>query len=223
MSSKLIICSNHLGNIDDLPRRTVKALHDADLVLCEDTRTCARLFSSLGIKKPLKSCYSHNEQKRIEELKKIIKNKDITVALISEAGMPLISDPGSRLVQFFHDQSLSVQVIPGPSAFLSAVVMSGLSCDHLRFVGFWPRKKGKQQLLIDFIKDNLGETTVFYESPYRVIKTLEFIAKGYPEANIFVLREYTKKYEEYWKGNILDVIYKMKIATIKGELTVVLG
>jgi len=221
LSSKLILCANHIGNLEDLPKRTIEALRSADMVLCEDTRSCARLLSQLGIGKPLKSYFNYNEQKRVDELRPLLLKNYINIVLISEAGMPLISDPGYRIVNLFHELKLPIQVIPGPSAFLTALIMSGLPVSSFTFVGFWPDKKKKQKQIFSDLTST-ERSVAFYESPMRIIKTLKTISEALPECQVFVVKEITKQYETYWKGAVLEVIKNMEEATMKGEFTVIL-
>ncbi len=222
MSSKLYICGNHLGNIVDIPQRTVNALNGSDVVFCEDTRTIGILLSRLEIKgKTLVSYYDHNERSRTEALKKRLEHEEIVVALISEAGMPMVSDPGYHVINLFHELDLPIEVIPGPTACISALALSGFSLDGFRFVGFWPRKKGQQSNLISqLISEKIPYA--FYESPKRIVKTIETIATISEEVEVFVVKELTKKYEHYWKGSASDVFAQLSKKEQKGEFTVVL-
>jgi len=203
-----------------LPTRTISILKTADKVYCEDTRTIGRMLAGLDIKRPLVSYYDHNEQRRVDDLRLDLEQGDLTVAVISEAGMPLISDPGYRIVGLFHELDLPIEVIPGPTAFTSALVMSGFPLQQFQYIGFWPRKQGKQKEMAANIKNN-PFPFVFYESPKRMLKTFKRIAEIIPDLQLFVIKEITKKFEKYWKGNILDVIEQLETASQKGEFTVV--
>ncbi len=221
MSSKLILCANHLGNPKDIPNRTIEALKECDIVFCEDTRSCARLLSSLEIGKPLKSYFNYNEQKRVDELRIQLKKESVTIALISEAGMPLIADPGYRIVNLFHELGLPIQAIPGPSAFLAVLIMSGFPLQSFSFVGFWPDKKRKQTSIFRELQE-LERPIAFYESPMRILKTLKAISLIIPRCQVFVAKELTKPYETYWRGNIVEVTAQIENSTLKGEFCVVL-
>ncbi len=223
MNSKLYVCGNHIGNIEDIPSRTVKALQSADLIFCEDTRTIGILLSLLKIKdKKLVSYFDHNERSRTEALKQRLESEELEIALISEAGMPMISDPGYHIINLFHELKLSIEVIPGPTACISALVLSGFSLDGFRFVGFWPRKKGQQgKLVTELAQEKIP--FVFYESPKRIIKTLETILSFSKDIDVFVVKELTKKYEQYWKGSVGDVFSEISKKEQKGEFTVVLS
>ncbi|MDD5456989.1 MAG: 16S rRNA (cytidine(1402)-2'-O)-methyltransferase [Candidatus Margulisbacteria bacterium] len=220
-SSVLYICANHIGNIKDLPLRTIEILKNCDLVLCEDTRTAGRLLAELKIKKPILSYFNYNEQKRAEEFRERLKKESLHIALLSESGMPLISDPGYRIVNLFHELELPIQVIPGPSAFVAALVMSGFPLQKFQFVGFWPQQKSHQQSLLQNIKDD-NFPYVFYESPKRIIKTLKTILTFSDEFDVFVVKELTKLYENYWRGKAGIIYEQLESSTLKGEFTVVL-
>ncbi len=222
MNSKLYVCGNHLGNIEDIPSRTVKALKSADLIFCEDTRTIGILLAALAIKdKKLVSYFDHNERSRTDALKQRLENEELVIALISEAGMPMIADPGYHIINLFHELNLSIEVIPGPTACISALVLSGFSLDGFRFVGFWPRKKGQQgKLVAELLEEKMP--LVFYESPKRITKTLETIMSFSADVDVFVVKELTKRYEQYWKGSVSDVFREVSKKEQKGEFTVVL-
>ena len=219
MSSRLILCGNHLGNPKDIPIRTVEALKAADIIYCEDTRTAARLLSEHDIHVPLRSYFDQNERKRVEELRKELQGSSLEIALISEAGMPLVSDPGYHIVNLFHELGLDVEMIPGPSACLMALAMSGFSLHQFRFLGFWPLKAGKQKAALEDIQ-NADYPFVFYESPYRIVSTIDFLAANCPNLKVFVCRELTKPYQQYFKGCATDVQENLKTSTVKGEYTV---
>jgi len=220
LQSTLYLCSNHLGNIDDLPKRTLAVLETADKILCEDTRTIGRMLASLGIKRPLMSYHDHNEERRVAELRAELSGQVLKVAIISEAGMPLISDPGYRIVCLFHELNLPIEVIPGPAAFSSALIMSGFPLQQFMYIGFWPRKQGKQKEMINSIKES-EFPFVFYESPKRLLKTFKLMQEIIPELKVFVVKELTKKFEKYWKGSIHDVSVQLENASQKGEFTIV--
>ena len=219
MTSKLTLCCNHLGNPQDIPVRTLEALRKADFIYAEDTRTAARLLSEHDIHVPLRSYFDQNERKRVEELRKELENGSLELAVISEAGMPLVSDPGFHIVNLFHELDLPIEMIPGPSACLMALAMSGFSLHQFRFLGFWPLKAGKQKAALEEI-EKADYPFVFYESPYRIVSTIDFLAANCPSLGVFVTRELTKPYQQYFKGTALQIQEKLKTATLKGEFTV---
>ena len=221
MTSTLYLCANHIGQLKDLPPRTIEILQLADVVLCEDTRSAGRLMSALGLRKTLTSYFNFNEEKRTEELRTRLANEELQIALISESGMPLISDPGYRIVGLFHELGLPIETIPGPSAFVTALIMSGFPLQRFQYVGFWPIKKGQQTKLLNEVA-LAGYPFVFYESPHRILKSVTEIAAQKPELQVFVVKELTKPYETYWRGTAVDVANQLKDATLKGEFTVVL-
>ena len=166
----LFVVATPLGNLDDLTFRSVKCLKEVDLIACEDTRRTSKLLNHLGIKKPLISCFEHNEVARIDELLgKIETGSDI--ALVSDAGTPTISDPGFALVRAAHQRGLKVSPIPGPSAVIAALSASGLPTDEFLFAGFPPRTASARRTRFEELKRAMG-TLVFYESPHRVVESL---------------------------------------------------
>jgi 16S rRNA (cytidine1402-2'-O)-methyltransferase len=224
LTSKLFICGNHLGNIKDLPPRTKEVLEFSDLILCEDTRSLSMLLSSLGIKnKKLLSYYDYNERTRTEHIKQRVQNEDLNIALISESGMPMVSDPGYHIINVFHELKCDMQVIPGPTACISALALSGFSlAEGFQFIGFWPKKKSKQtNLLTNLINNSLP--IVFYESPKRILKTLEIILNFDNTIEIFIIKEISKRYERFWKGNIKDIHSKLCTESLKGEFSIVIN
>lgn len=220
MGSKLYICANHIGNIEDLPSRTIQLLKEADLILCEDTRTLGLMMSQLKIQNKLISYYDHNEKERAKYLRQRLQEEEIKVVLISEAGMPLISDPGYHVVNLFHELELEIEVIPGPSAVLSALALSGFSANKFTFIGFWP-KKFKEQKEALLLADQ-AMPIVFFESPFRVLKTIECLKKNASDLSVFVVKELTKRYQRYWRGSPEEVLSKMQGVSLKGEFTLVI-
>jgi len=221
LASKLYICGNHLGSIEDIPQRTISIIKLADLVLCEDTRTIGRMFAELGMRdKHLISYYDHNERSRSESLKDRLINEDLQIALISEAGMPMVSDPGFHIINLFHELGLEVDAIPGPTACITALAMSGFSLESgFQFVGFWPRKNGKKQKVIESVVET-KIPFVFYESPKRIVKTLLGLVDS--ELDVFVVKELTKKHQTYWRGSSNEVYQQLSQREHKGEFTVVI-
>ena len=220
MTSSLVLCGISIGNPLDIPVRTIDALKSCDFILCEDTRTAGRLLSSLSIGKPLRSYFNYNEQKRVDELRKELQTKTLRIALISETGMPLIADPGYRVVNLFHELGLKVEAIGGPTAFVMALVMSGFPLNQFSFLGFWPTKTKDRKQAISLAESGQHPVS-FYESPMRIVKTLRWLAAASPDLQVFVVKELTKTYETSWRGQAEDVATQIENSTVKGEFTVV--
>lgn len=217
--SRLILVPTPIGNLEDITLRAIRILKECDLILAEDTRVTAHLLKHLEISKPLKSYHQHNEHKIIDELVQQIANNNSTV-LVSDAGTPAISDPGFLLVRSCIKEGITIETLPGPTAFVPALVNSGLPCNEFAFYGFLPQKKGrlsKWQLLKDEAK-----TFILYESPYRLIKLLEEIVLHLgPQRMISVSRELSKLFEENKRGEAQNVLAYFKSKNIKGELVIV--
>lgn len=218
----LYIVSTPIGNLEDITYRAVKILSSVDLILCEDTRRTKILCSHYNITKPLKSYYSYIEEKRIKEIIPYIKQGN-SVALVSDSGTPGISDPGFLIIKECIKENIKVVAVPGATAFVSAVVCSGLPLEKILFLGFIPKKLSKVKKLFNEIKNISNITIVFYESPQRIKNTLEILATIFEDdTQCVVAREITKIYEEFIRGNIKDVYEKISQKQIKGECTVVL-
>ena len=216
----LFLVSTPIGNLEDITLRAIRTLKEVDFILTEDTRTSGRLLKHFNISNKIVSYYSYNENKRIP---KIIKNilEGENVALISEAGTPLISDPGYKLVVAAIQNNIPIIPIPGVSALLTALVVSGLPTDRFFFQGFLPRKKGRQTL---FKKLSLiEETIIIYESPHRIQKTIEDIVKNIGNRYIVVARELTKKFEEIIRGYAIDIQRELSSMKVKGEIVLLVA
>ncbi len=217
---KLYLVSTPIGNLEDITLRAIRTLKEVDLVLAEDTRTAYRLLKSLDISQRILSYYSYNEQKRIPQiLAQIEAGNDI--ALISEAGTPLISDPGHKLVVSAVQRNLTVVPIPGASAILAALVASGLPTDRFLFEGFLPRKKRRRSRLV-LLSEEPG-TIVIYESAYRIQKTIEDIVKILGNRYIVLARELTKMYEEFIRGFAEEVLENLGAYKLKGEMVLLVA
>ncbi len=215
----LYLVATPIGNLDDVSKRTIAILNSVDLIVAEDTRITNKLLQKLQIKKPLIYMEKHNEiivsKKIIEE----IKTQNRHVAYVSDAGYPCISDPGSILVKEALANEINVSVIPGPSAFLSALVASGLNSDHFYFHGFLDTKqKVKKEELRNLLKR--PETLIFYESPFRIQKTISLMREILGNRKACIARELTKKHEEYLRGNFEELL-TLDLETLKGEMVVV--
>lgn len=216
----LFIVSTPIGNLGDISPRAVDCLRDVSAVACEDTRRTGLLLSRLGFKNRYISYNDINAQKKVPLIIDILKNGD-DVALVSDAGTPGISDPAYRLVRAAVEDAIFITSIPGPSAVLSALVLSGFPLDKFVFEGFLPQKGKKRESALEQLKDE-RRTIVFYESPYRILKLLEQILSILGDRDVSVSREMTKLHEETVRGTVSDVLEKIKTKTPRGEYTVVL-
>lgn len=217
--AQLFVVPTPIGNLGDITFRAVDVLKSVDLILAEDTRTSGKLLKHYGIETPLKSHHMHNEHKLVESLAKSIQAGK-TMALITDAGTPAISDPGFLLVRACIEIDVPVSCLPGATAFVPALVNSGLPNDKFVFEGFLPPKKGRQKRL-DFLAVE-ERTLVLYESPYKLIKTLKHLAEKLGEdRKISVARELTKIYEENVRGTLAEVITHFEAHPPKGELVLV--
>jgi 16S rRNA (cytidine1402-2'-O)-methyltransferase len=220
MSGRLYIVSTPIGNLEDITLRALKVLKEADVVACEDTRTTRKLLIRYAIETPLVSYHEHNEIEKAKELLSLLEGGR-SIALVSDAGTPCISDPGYRLVKLASEHGIEVLSIPGPSATVSALSVSGLPTSSFAFFGFLPRTKKHLTDYLSRIK-NYPETLVFYESPNRVTKTLRAMSEVFGDRNISLSREMTKLYEETLRGKIPYVLEALgKRDKIKGEVTIV--
>ena len=218
MSGRLVVCPTPIGNLEDVTLRVLSALREADVVACEDTRRTRILLDRYGVKAKLVSYHEHNERARASELVERMREGAV-VALVSDAGMPLVSDPGYLLVRACVGAGLPVEVLPGPSAAITALVASGLPADEWRFHGFLPRKKGELRRALS----ELGGTLVAFESPRRVPGTLALLAELDPEREVAVCRELTKAHEEVVRGSAAELAARYTDAAPKGEVVLVIG
>jgi 16S rRNA (cytidine1402-2'-O)-methyltransferase len=220
MKGKLYVVATPIGNLEDITLRAIRILKEVDLIACEDTRNTRKLLSHYQIKKPLISYHEHNEKQKAEDLlKQLEAGKNI--ALVSDAGTPGISDPGFRLVKIASENDIDVLSVPGPSAAIAAISMSGLPTSSFSFFGFLPKTKNKKR---EFLKEvqELDQTLIFYESSKRVIDTLESIIEIFGDREISVSRELTKMFEETIRGKNSDVIGKLREKKeLRGEFTLV--
>jgi 16S rRNA (cytidine1402-2'-O)-methyltransferase len=217
----LYIVPTPIGNLDDITLRAVRVLTEVDLVLAEDTRTTAFLLQHLGLHKKLQSHHKFNEHAGVETIAGIIAGGR-NVALVSDAGTPGISDPGFLLVRTCIEAGIEVQTLPGATAFVPALVQSGLPCDRFSFEGFLPAKKGRNTRLQALAGEQ--RTMVFYESPYRVVKTLEQLAGVLgPDRRASVSRELTKKFEQTLRGTLAELIVMFTDNEPRGEFVIVVA
>ena len=221
MAGILYIVPTPVGNLEDMTFRAVKVLKEADLILVEDTRTSSVLLHHYGIQGKLQSHHKFNEHQTVGVVKeRILAGQN--VALISDAGTPGISDPGFLLARACAEEGIEVQTLPGATACIPAVVSSGLPCDRFCFEGFLPQKKGRQSMLASLASER--RTMVFYESPYRLVKTLEqFIEHFGPERRCSVAREISKLHEEHRRGTLAEVAEWYRQHEPKGEIVIVVA
>ena len=219
--SKLFLVPTPIGNLEDITLRAIRILKEADVLLAEDTRTSKVLLNHLGIDKKLLAHHQHNEHHSAPEVIRMLKAGQ-TVALMSDAGTPGISDPGFLLVREAVKEGIDVECLPGPTAFVPAMVMSGLPCDRFHFEGFLPQKKGRQTRLKELAL--LDVTIVLYESPHRIVKTLDQLAEFLGgERKASVSRELTKMHEETLRGTLTELAAHFKNTEPRGEMVVVVG
>jgi 16S rRNA (cytidine1402-2'-O)-methyltransferase len=219
--SKLYLVPTPIGNLKDITLRALEVLKSVDLILAEDTRTSGKLLKHYEIGTPMQSHHMHNEHKTVDTLISKLKSGN-TIALISDAGTPAISDPGFLLTRACVEQQIEVECLPGPTAFVPALVNSGLPCDKFVFEGFLPVKKGRQTRLQLLAEET--RTMVFYESPHKLIKTLANFCEYFgEERQLSVSRELTKLYEETVRGTAKEVLEHYTYKPPKGEIVIVVS
>jgi 16S rRNA (cytidine1402-2'-O)-methyltransferase len=215
---KLYLVPTPIGNLDDITLRAIKILQTVDAILAEDTRTSGVLLRHLSISKPLHSYHIFNEHQTVQRLVNQLKEGK-TFALVSDAGTPAISDPGFLLVRACIQNDIPVECLPGPTAFVPALVNSGLPTDRFTFEGFLPHKKGRHTRLLELAGEE--RTMVFYESPHRILKTLQQLVEQFgPDRMASVSRELTKLYEENRRGTLSELITYFAEKTVKGEIVI---
>lgn len=219
--SKLFVVPTPVGNLEDITFRALRILKSCDLILAEDTRTTAHLLKHFDIQTPMQSHHKFNEHQKVAQVvSRIESGQDI--ALVSDAGTPAISDPGFLLVRLCVVQGIEVECLPGATAFVPALVDSGLPCDRFHFEGFLPVKKGRQTRLMELAE--LKVTCIIYESPYRVLKTLQQLeAVCGCERRVSVSREISKKFEQTVRGSLAELIQHFTQTEPRGEFVIVLS
>jgi 16S rRNA (cytidine1402-2'-O)-methyltransferase len=218
VTGRLVVCPTPIGNLEDVTLRVLAALREADILACEDTRRTRTLLARYGVSARLVSYHEHNEQRRSRELVERMRAGE-TVALVSDAGMPLVSDPGYVLVRACVAAGIEVEVLPGPSAALVALVASALPADRWRFVGFLPRKRSELRAVLG----EPGGTLVAFESPRRVPATLSLLAEIDPAREVAVCRELTKAHEEVVRGSAAELAERYVGKPPRGEVVLVVG
>jgi len=221
--SSLYLVATPIGNLEDITLRALRVLKEVDLIACEDTRQTQKLLSHYGIKTRTVSYHEHNEMTKAAELVVDLES-GAKIALVTDAGMPGISDPGFRLIALAIRHHVPVVPIPGASAFLAALVASGLPTDSFRFSGFLPAKSGQRRKLLESVRQS-PRTQVFYEAPHRVLEALTDVCEVLGEArHVVVAREVTKLHEEFLRGRAKDVLEQLKSrGGVKGEITLLIA
>lgn len=220
----LYVVATPIGNLEDITQRALRILKEVDLIACEDTRQTRKLLDHYGISTRTISYHEHNEAARANELVERL-SQGSSIALVSDAGMPGVSDPGYRVIKRAVDQGVPVVPVPGPAAFVAALAASGLPTDAFRFQGFLPAKTGERREALTRIAQ-AGETQIFYEAPHRLLQTLEDIVETLgAERRIVVARELTKIHEEFVRGPAADVLHELRgrEGGIRGEITLLIG
>lgn len=215
----LYVVSTPIGNLDDITLRAINILRGVDLIAAEDTRTTKVLLNHLAIAKPLVSYYAHNEARRVPELLERLKH-GASVAVVTDAGTPGISDPAFLLVRAAVNADIPIVPVPGASALLAALVVSGLPCDRFVFEGFLPVKKGRKTKF-EMLKHE-SRTMIFYESPFRIERTLREMYEHWGDRRVAVARELTKRFEEIQRGMLSEVLERLRTSTPRGEYVIVI-
>jgi 16S rRNA (cytidine1402-2'-O)-methyltransferase len=221
LSPGLYVVATPIGNLEDITLRALRVLRTAELIACEDTRHTQKLLNHFEIKTPTQSYHEHNEAARAQELAAKIEG-GARIALVSDAGMPGVSDPGERVIRAALDRGLKVIVVPGPSALISALVASGLPTESFRFVGFLPPRSGERRTALEELRD-ARETLICYEAPHRIIEMLADLEHTFgKERRIALARELTKMHEEFLRGSIAEIARELRQReAVKGEITVI--
>ena len=215
-SSTLYLISTPIGNLDDITYRSVKVLNDVDVIFSEDTRVTLNLLNYLGINKKLIALHEHNEDAIKEKVLEYLKNGN-NIALVTDRGTPIISDPGYKTVKYITDNNYNVVALPGPTAFVPALITSGLAPQPFLFYGFLDSKDSLKKSELERLSDE-EETIIFYEAPHRIIRTLNMMLDVFGNRNISISREISKKFETVYRGKISDVI---DIIPEKGEFVII--
>ena len=219
MKGTLYIVSTPIGNLEDITLRALRVLKEVDLIAAEDTRHSSRLLNHYGISKPLISYWGEKEKVRSEEVLKRL-HEGQSVALISDAGTPGISDPGSVLIEKAVKEGIGVVSVPGPSALVAALSISGLPIKEFTFIGFLPPKKSQRRKMLSELSIE-KRTLVFYEAPHRILETLEDLADIFGERDAAVVKEITKIYEEALRGSLADILGMLRNTTVAGEYVII--
>ncbi|MGH9359788.1 MAG: 16S rRNA (cytidine(1402)-2'-O)-methyltransferase [Terriglobia bacterium] len=217
----LFVVATPIGNLEDITLRAIRTLKEADLIACEDTRHTQGLLERYAIRTNLVSYHEHNEVMRAPELI-LLMEQGSRIALVSDAGMPAVSDPGYRLVRLAIRHGIAVTPVPGPSALVASLAASGLPIEHFRFLGFLPSKALPRQKALRSLAE-AAETLVFYEAPHRVIEMIEDAIRILGDRPVVIAREVTKVHEEFLRGSASEVLGTLNGKSVKGEITVLIG
>jgi len=217
----LYLVATPIGNLEDITLRAIRTLRECDVVAAEDTRHSGQLLKHLGISKPLLSYFQFNEARRSEEILERLKRGE-KVALVTDAGTPGISDPGERVVKAASAAGFRVESVPGPCALVAALTASGLATDEFHFIGFLPHKSGQRRKQLERLREFSG-TLVLYESPYRVGKLLGELKEIFPQRQVVLARELTKKFEEFLRGTAAELLALLEKRSVKGEFVVMVA
>jgi 16S rRNA (cytidine1402-2'-O)-methyltransferase len=220
-SGQLYLVSTPIGNLEDITLRAIRILKEVDAIACEDTRHTQKLLNHYGIKKRLVSYHEHNENTRAPELISELLN-GASIALVTDAGTPIVSDPGHRLVALCAENNISVIPIPGASAALAALAGSGISADRVLFIGFLPARQGERRRALTELANN-SATLVFFEAPHRIANMLSDASEILGPRPAALARELTKLHEEFLRGTLDDLAKKLNVTPLKGEFTLVVG
>jgi len=217
----LTLVPSPVGNLEDITLRALRLLREADLIAAEDTRHASILLKHHGISRPLLSLHEHNEAQRSGEIAQRLAAGE-NIALLTDAGMPGISDPGYRMVRACLERGLEFTVLPGPSSILPALVGSGLPLHEFYFGGFLPVKSGRRKAALEAALAR-GETSIFFESPHRIARSLAVLAELDPERPVCVARELSKKFEEYWRGSAAELSARAEKQPPRGEICLLIA
>jgi len=217
----LTLVPSPVGNLEDITLRALRLLREADLIAAEDTRHASILLKHHGISRPLLSLHEHNEAQRSGEIAQRLAAGE-NIALLTDAGMPGISDPGYRMVRACLERGLEFTVLPGPSSILPALVGSGLPLHEFYFGGFLPVKSGRRKAALEAALAR-GETSIFFESPHRIARSLAVLAELAPDRSVCVARELSKKFEEYWRGTAAELSARAEKQPPRGEICLLIA
>jgi len=218
---RLYVVGTPIGNLEDITLRAIRILKEVDLIACEDTRRTGKLLNAYKIQTPMVSYHEHNEMTRAPELV-IQMEEGSSIALVTDAGMPVVSDPGFRLVHLAVRHSIPVVPVPGASAFVAALAACGLPVDKFRFLGFLPSKKGERKKALEELRD-ATKTLIFYEAPHRLLDMLKDAREMLGEREVVIAREVTKVHEQFVRGTLGSTLEYLKKRPVKGEITVLIG
>lgn len=221
MPGTLFIVATPIGNLEDISQRALRVLREVEVVACEDTRHTQRLLNHFGIKAKTISYHEHNERERTEELCRLLESGK-NVALVSDAGTPLVSDPGFRIVNATIEKAIPVVPIPGPAAFVTALVASGLPSDQFFFAGFLPSRANARREKLETLRDVPG-TLIFYEAPHRLTATLKDAVEVLGNRHAAVARELTKLHEEIARASLIDLVEQFSNQPVRGEIVLIIG